>query len=108
MGSSPSSRFFHLRSKGELEEAARALAFERASVFRPSMILTPTYRYGMSQAVVLAVWPALSRLMVGRGRAYRGIRIAALGRAIAHNLRRAGPAFEALEWPEITELASAT
>jgi len=59
VGISPKSKSFFLRTKGELVEALKALNFERLSIFMPSMILTPTNRYGFSQALTLAVWPKL-------------------------------------------------
>ena len=58
VGVSASSRSFFLRMKGELIEAIEALNFDRLSIFQPSMILTPTNRYGLSQAIVLKVWYA--------------------------------------------------
>ncbi len=48
IGVSSTSSSFYLRTKGELIEALEALNFERLSVFQPSMILTPTNRYGLS------------------------------------------------------------
>ena len=56
---SSKSRSFFLRSKGELEDALKAMDFQRLSLFHPSMILTPYNRYGIGQAITLAVWPKL-------------------------------------------------
>jgi len=64
----------------------RALGFRRLSLFRPSMILTATNRYGVRQAVVLALWPRLNPLLFGPLRPYRGIALEALGRAMANNI----------------------
>ena len=104
VGASARSPSWYLRTKGELEDGLRDLGFHRLSVFRPSMILTPTNRYGLSQAIALAVWPLLSPLMFGGLRRFRGIRVADLGRAIAHNLGRPGAGAEMLHWQEITAL----
>src|SRR5215218_3210558 len=49
-GASSTSALFYLRTKGQLEEGLKALGFERLSLFQPSMILTPTNRYGLLQA----------------------------------------------------------
>jgi uncharacterized protein YbjT (DUF2867 family) len=86
VGANARSPSFFLRSKGELEDGLRALGFRRLSLFRPSMILTPTNRYGVSQAVVLALWPWLNTVLSGPLRPYRGIALADLGRAIANNI----------------------
>jgi uncharacterized protein YbjT (DUF2867 family) len=106
VGANPRSRSFYLRTKGELEEALMALGFEHLSIFRPSMILTPTNRYGVAQAVTLAVWPRLDPLLVGPLRKYRGIPVDVLGRAIALNLRSPVVSVEVLQWAEIKTIAS--
>jgi uncharacterized protein YbjT (DUF2867 family) len=105
VGADPGSPSFYLRTKGELEEGIRALGFERLSLFRPSMILTPTNRYGFSQALTLAVWPRLRPLLVGSLRKYRGIEVDRLGRAIALNLRGNTVGAEVLHWDDIEALA---
>ena len=47
VGANARSPSFYLRTKGELQEALIALKFERLSLIQPSMILTPTNRYGI-------------------------------------------------------------
>lgn len=86
LGASSQSRSFYLRVKGELQDDLRALNFERLSLFQPSMILTPTNRYGLSQAITLFVWPLLAPLLIGPLRKMRGISVDQLGCAIANNI----------------------
>lgn len=105
VGADRSSRSFYLRTKGELEEALRELKFERLSLFRPSMILTPTNRYGLSQGLTLAIWPRLRPFLAGRLRKYRGVAVDRLGKAIALNLRGPGSGVEILHWDAIDALA---
>lgn len=105
VGTDPNSRSFYLRTKGELEEGLKTLGFERLSLFRPSMILTPTNRYGFAQGVALAVWPRLRPILAGNLRKYRGIAVDRLGRAIAMNLRGPGTGVEILRWDAIDALA---
>lgn len=101
VGADPTSRFDYLRWKGELEAAITALGFARVSLFRPSMLLTPTNRYGLSQAVTLAVWPHLDLLLSGPLKPYRGIRVADLGRAmVANALRPSTGPVEVLTWAD--------
>ncbi len=104
VGADPRSRSFYLRTKGELEEGLTGLEFHRLSLFRPSMILTPTNRYGLTQAMTLAIWPLLRPLLVGGARKYRGIEVAHLGRAMARNLSAEGEGVEVLHWDAITHL----
>ena len=106
VGADASSRSFYLRTKGELEDGLGALGFERLSLFRPSMILTPTNRYGFSQALTLAIWPRLRPLLAGGLRKYRGIEVDRLGRAMAVNLRSPRTGVEVLHWDAIDALAA--
>jgi uncharacterized protein YbjT (DUF2867 family) len=106
VGTSAASSNHYLRTKGELEDGLRQLGFQRLSLFHPSMILTPANRYGLSQAILLKLWPILSLLMIGPASKYRGIRVDQLGGAMAHNLLRDKTGEEILEWEEIMELLS--
>jgi uncharacterized protein YbjT (DUF2867 family) len=81
----PASKSFYLQSKGALREAVRALRFKRFSIFQPSMILTPTNRYGFSQALMLATWPIISHVLIGSLSKYRGIKVEILGASMAKN-----------------------
>jgi uncharacterized protein YbjT (DUF2867 family) len=106
VGSNPDSRLPYLRAKGELQDGLEALAFDRLSVFHPSMILTPTNRYGLSQAVLLKLWPVLSVGLIGSLRKYRGVKIGDLGRAIARNAATPGAGYEHLFWDDIMGLSN--
>lgn len=107
VGVSPSSRSFYLRTKGELEQELQALAFERLSLFHPSMILTPENRYGLSQGLTLAIWPKLTPILAGGARKYRGVKVAQLGEAFSANVFKTGSGEEALEWDDFQALAPA-
>ena len=107
VGASPDSRSFYLASKGRLERELEAMAFARLSLFHPSMILTPTNRYGATQALTLALWPRLYPALAGPWRKLRGVRVEQLGRAIAMNALRAGQGVEILEWDDFMRLQQA-
>jgi len=99
VGSNARSASYYLRLKGTQEDRVKALGFERTSLFRPSLLITPQNRYGAQQALFLAVWPKLDRVLVGPLRRYRGIRVEDLGRAIAMNAGREAPGgVEIYEW----------
>ena len=107
VGANARSRQFYLRTKGELEEGLRSFNFHRLSLFRPSMILTPTNRYGVSQAVTLAVWPLLGPVLRGPARKLRGVRLERLGAAMANNLFTNGEGTQVLYWDDFERLARA-
>ena len=104
VGVNATSKSFFLRTKGELIEAIEQLNFDRFSIFQPSMILTPTNRYGFSQAIILKVWPKLDFILQGKAKKYRGIKVAELGKAIACNLLTPGVGTEHLQYPDFKKL----
>ena len=99
---------FYLRTKGELEDGLKALGFDRLSLFHPSIIMTPTNRYGLSQGITLAVMPYIDPLLIGKLNKFRSITSAKLGTAIANNLFQDSPAtgVEDLHWSDFNELTN--
>ena len=108
VGISSNSRSFYLRSKGELVDELKALHFERLSIFQPSMILTPTNRYGFSQALTLFIWPLIQVFLIGSLRKYKGIRVEQLGEAMALNIQGAKTGLEMLDWDDFQKLLKTT
>lgn len=104
VGINAKSPSFFLRTKGELVEELIALQFERLSVFQPSMILTPTNRYGFSQALTLAIWPWLNPILSGPLKKYRGVRVEQLGKVIASNTFFQKEGLEMLDWVDFQKL----
>lgn len=106
VGISATSRNYYLRSKGELVEKINKLNFNRFSVFEPSMILTPTNRYGFSQAIALKLTPLLKPILLGGFRKYRGVPVDILGKAMALNVFDKKSGQEHLHWDDYYELVS--
>ncbi len=106
VGISAASASFYLRTKGELVDELKALNFERLSIFKPSMILTPSNRYGLSQAITLRIWPWLKPILFGALRKYRGVKVADLGKAMALNIRENNKGYEELVWDDFERLSS--
>jgi uncharacterized protein YbjT (DUF2867 family) len=105
VGANANSKAFYLRCKGELRDGIAALHFPRFSAFQPSMILTPTNRYGVQQALTLALWPLLNPILLGSWRQYRGIPVVTLGTAIARNVLSSSSPVEILQWDQFIKLA---
>jgi uncharacterized protein YbjT (DUF2867 family) len=83
VGANAQSSFFYSKLKGQLDDGLRELGFERLRLFRPSMILTPTNRYGSLQGFLLWFWPLLNPVLMGTLSKVRGIRVEELGKAMA-------------------------
>ena len=104
VGSNANSSSLYFRTKGELVSELESLKFERLSIFQPSLIQTPTNRYGFSQAVALFVFPYLKPILLGRLRKYRGVPVEQLGKAFAINIFNNNEGFEILHWDEFNNL----
>jgi uncharacterized protein YbjT (DUF2867 family) len=105
VGSDAKSRIFYLRTKGELEEGVSALSFERVSLFRPSTLVTPTNRYGLSQGILLSLTPFFNACLHGSWKKYRGIKVEDLGRAMVKNAETKNSLrVERWEWPDFDRL----
>jgi len=104
VGANSASKSFYLRTKGELNELLKELNFERLSLFQPSIILTPKNRYGLSQAIILKVWPKLDFILQGKAKKYRGIKVEELGKAIANNILTEGNGAEVLQYNQFKKL----
>lgn len=100
VGANATSSSFYLRAKGELIDELQALEFDRLSIFEPSMILTPTNRYGAAQGITLFIWPLLKPLLIGSLRKFRGIKVEQLGQAIATNILLQKTGTEHLQWSD--------
>jgi uncharacterized protein YbjT (DUF2867 family) len=104
VGATSQSLSFYLRTKGQLEDHLKNLKFERLSLFHPSMILTPTNRYGFTQAVTLFAMPLLNPILAGPLRKFRGIPVETLGASIAINVVHAKTGAETLHWQDFVHL----
>lgn len=105
IGVNAESKSFYLRSKGQLEASLKSLKFKRLSLFHPSMIMTPTNRYGLSQAITLKAMPLVNPLLMGSLRKFRGIPVHRLGQAMAMNIIEPGEGLETLHWDDFMELS---
>ncbi|HYK11923.1 MAG TPA: NAD(P)H-binding protein [Gemmatimonadales bacterium] len=106
--SNPKSSVFYSRIKGEVEERVKAQGFARASIFQPSMLMTPTNRYGFTQAVALAVFPVIDPLLVGPLSRFRSISVSDLGKAMVRHAERPGAGVEVLEWKQFQAVLKGT
>ena len=70
------------------------------------MIITPTNRYGVGQAVLLKAMPLLDRALIGSLRKFRSIRAERLGVALAMNLLTDKPGVETLHWDDFMALSN--
>ena len=83
VGASASSSNFYLRTKGEVEEALRALDFERLDILQPGLLVgdrAAEQRFGERLGILLS--PLTDMLMIGGLGRYRSIPAAKVSQAI--------------------------
>jgi uncharacterized protein YbjT (DUF2867 family) len=102
VGADPASRNFYLRTKGELEQALRALPFRGLRIFRPSILMG--HREESRPGEFLGVWAGrlFQFLMLGPLRRYRPVAAERVGRAMVAST---GTGTSCLEYDAICGLA---
>lgn len=108
VGANPRSSIYYVHIKGEVEERVKAEGFARTSFFRPSMLMTPTNRYGFLQGTLLALFPLIDPLLAGPLSRYRSIKVSDLGKAMVRHAERPGAGVEVLEWKEFQAVLHGT
>lgn len=106
VGASARSGSFYLRTKGEVEDALRALGFERLDILRPGLLTgqrSGPWRAGESVAMALA--PLTDALLLGRARRYRSVSAAAVARAMLKLAETGGAGIHVHEHDAIMTLA---
>jgi uncharacterized protein YbjT (DUF2867 family) len=73
IGANPKSGNFYLRTKGEMEEALKALNFEKLIIVRPSLLLGNRIEKRFGEKVGIILYKVLRFMFVGSLRKYRGI-----------------------------------
>ena len=104
VGANPSSALFYAKVKGEIEQQVTALQFERASFFRPSLLVTQEVRFGMRDRLARALVPRIAPMLPSR---YREITVESLARAMRVNAELDGRrGDEVLEHDDFVRLSS--
>lgn len=78
-------RSYYLQVKGQAEQRMQSLGFNRLSIFRPSLLATPTARFGITDRILQRVFPRISWMFPER---WHDIRIEELGRAMCRDAER--------------------
>lgn len=81
IGSSPDSRVFYIRTKGEMERDVKQLGIARIYILQPSQIVAPQRKGRTLEKVVVKIMAVINPLLVGSLKKYRSI--------TAHNIAKA-------------------
>jgi oxidoreductase len=101
-GASADSWFLYLGTKGKAEEAVKDLGFERVSVYRPGVILTPRDETRMMEKCIQSLFGAID------SGSKRSMPVLTLAKAIVNNgLKNGASGNETLENADILKAAAA-
>jgi uncharacterized protein YbjT (DUF2867 family) len=82
IGANPKSGNFYLRTKGEMEEALKALNFEKLIIARPSLLLGNRTEKRFGERVGIILYKVFRFMFVGSLRKYKGIEASDVARAM--------------------------
>lgn len=84
VGATVNSGFFYIRTKGEVERDIIALDYEHTHIFRPSMIMGKRPEHRTMEKVLIGIFSAVSPLLVGSLKRYRGMEAKDIARAMVN------------------------
>jgi len=82
MGADPKSSIFYTRTKGDMEQRLQQVGYSSLSIVRPSLLLGKRKNSRAGEQFGAVVSQALSFLMIGPLRKYRGIEASDVARAM--------------------------
>jgi uncharacterized protein YbjT (DUF2867 family) len=106
VGANPRSRFFYVKTKGELERDIIALDFEHTHIFRPSIITGGRQEKRPMEKFVIGLWAVVDPLLIGGADKYRGTAGQDIARAMRISAERPSEKLKVYEWREMRELLS--
>lgn len=106
VGADARSAVFYSRTKGEAEEALRALPFRSLRILRPSVLVGERSESRPGERMGIAVGKLLTPLLVGPARRYRPIEGLTVARAMARVATKPEEGVRILESDEIQALGS--
>jgi uncharacterized protein YbjT (DUF2867 family) len=88
--------------KAHVEEDLTAVGFDRLSLFRPSVIQTPEWRYGARDILYQGLFPKIAWMLPDK---WHHVKVEDLGRAMRVNAEKTTkPGVEILHWPEFEQI----
>ncbi|MGH9748157.1 MAG: NAD(P)H-binding protein [Candidatus Acidiferrales bacterium] len=106
VGADAGSRYFYLRTKGELEDAVNALPFAAVHIFRPSFILGVRAEQRAGEGIGIRLAKVLQYALVGRLSEYRPIAASTIAAAMVAAVKKAEPGRHIYHFAEMQSLAT--
>jgi uncharacterized protein YbjT (DUF2867 family) len=85
IGADPYSKNFYLRTKGEMEDALKALHLPNLVILRPSLLLGNRKEFRFGERLASALISPLSVLMIWKLKKYRAVHAKEVAKAMFYN-----------------------
>ena len=106
LGANAKSAVFYNRVKGEMETALKAMNFESLHIFRPSFLLGERAEARVGERLGVALFSALTPLMIGPARKVRPVAAKAVAQAMVAAANGTATGTQIVESDEIAALIS--
>lgn len=106
MGADPDSRLFYSRTKGEAEEALKALSYPHLAIYRPSLLDSERQEKRLAERLMIRIMRLLNPLLRGRLKKYRSIRVTAVARAMLNKSLQPDPGNRIYTSDQIQEISA--
>jgi uncharacterized protein YbjT (DUF2867 family) len=104
IGSDANSRFFYVKTKGEVERDIIALDFRHTHIFQPSMILGNRVEKRAMEKTLIKIWGIVDSLFVGGLNRYKGIDGKNVAKAMAKAAKNQHDKVKIYQWQEMVAL----
>lgn len=105
IGADSQSSVFYLRTKGELEEMIKSLAFKTTTILRPAGLLGPRKEFRLGEVVGNFIGSVISPFLLGSLKNYRPIQAETVAKVIVEKAKHPDAGFYILESLDIQNLA---
>ncbi len=106
LGANIKSSNFYLRTKGEMEEAVKALAIPGIYIVRPSLLLGKRNDFRFGEYLAKKFMKFFGRFMIGKLKKYKGIHAKAVAKAMHFQSRRENPEIITIDANEILKIGN--
>jgi uncharacterized protein YbjT (DUF2867 family) len=104
VGADTNSKFFYVKTKGEVERDIINLNYDHTHIFQPSMLLGNREEHRPLEKLIMKVWPVINPLLSGKLNCYRGIEGKDVAKAMSMAARNQSDKVKIYRWQEITDL----
>lgn len=106
IGADANSRFFYIKTKGEIERDIKALDYSYTHIFQPSMIVGSRQEKRTMEKIIIQVWNVIDSIFIGGLNRFKGIDGKDVAKAMALAANTQTAKVKVYQWSEMNVLLS--